>query len=296
MKSFFLKLMAFAAIVVAIDVTFGFACREYRAGVSGGKTRLDEIAAHQTTAELLVFGSSRAWHHYDTRLLADSLGMTTFNCGVNSMGIEFFYPRLQQILKRYTPRMIIYDVTPFMDYMRTTTIPVTVKRLKPHFHEPEVYDMIRSLDNLEWLKSHSATYRYHGELSAYMTDDRSRDRYFDGYSPLPHTVNNVNTPKHKAMAIDAAKLEIMDRFMAMCRKAGIKLVFVLSPYYKNDMGDQSGPLRSIAARHSVPVLDYFNDAAFINDSTLFRDASHMDSLGADRFTRVVIGELKKCER
>lgn len=295
MKRFFLKLLIFFLIVLAIDISYGLAMKHIRRNVAAGMTRLDNQAVYETTAPVLIFGSSRARRHYDTRIFADSLGMEVFNCGYNSMGIVFFDVRLTQILKRYTPRVIIYDITPLFDMMKSAKTKTDVNRLKPFFFDPEVYDAVLRLDTLEWFKSHSATYRYHDKYSEYISDNANKEEFHNGYAPLRGSLS-VKEQKHAPMKIDPAKMAILDNFATRCHDRNIELYFVLSPYYKNDMGDQAAELRRLAARHRLHVLDHFNDSTFTADSTLYWDASHMNADGATLFSRIVASKIAELRR
>ncbi|MCM1005295.1 MAG: SGNH/GDSL hydrolase family protein [Prevotella sp.] len=295
MKRFALKLLIFILIVVCIDISYGYLVRSYRRDVKAGMTRLDNIAVYETQADVLVFGSSRARRHYDTRILTDSLGMSAFNCGYNSMGIEFFYPRLKQILSRHTPKMIIYDITPLYDVMQSNSKNVNILRLKPYFHDPIVSDAIMEFDVKEWIKLHSATYRFHGEMKQYMADQDNTEKFFNGYAPLNGTLK-IDFQPHAKMVPDSAKLIKVEQFIKLCKQNKIDLYFVISPYFNNDMGDQSAELRNITSRYNVPVLDHFNDAAYLSDTTLYWDASHLNSKGAEALTRQITGEILALKR
>lgn len=291
MRGFLLKLLLFAVIIAVLDFGYGLYGDSVRKGVRNGVTGLDNEALYHTTAPMLVFGSSRAWHHYDTRILRDSLGMDIYNCGVNSMGVQFFYPRLQQILRRYTPRVIIYDSSPVYDCVKSTSDAVTARRLQPYFCESEVYRFMRELSLTEWIKCHSATYRYHDRLSEYRADADNHGRFYDGYQPLTGT-KSVKTHTHESVSADSVKVRLLHRFINLCHSHDIKLIFVISPYYKADMGPATEILKQAAAEHGVPVIDRFNDSVFMADSTLFFDESHLNSRGATRFTRTLIPQIK----
>ncbi len=295
MRRFFIKLLIFTAIIVGIDVGYGLYCDHIRRGVQSGMTRLDYIAAYETRADVLVFGSSRARRHYDTRILRDSLGMSCFNCGYNSMGIGFFKFRLKQILDRYTPKLIIYDITPMYDLMVSDARKVNNLRMKPYFFDDTAYAMVRRNDFKEWIKYHSATYRYHDAIKDYKADSRSKETFYDGYAPLNGT-QKIEVKRHAGMTPDPAKARLLEELMSVCLQRGVKLVFVLSPYYCNDMADPADDLRKLSARYGVPVIDHFCDSRFISDSTLYWDAAHMNSEGAARFTRCIISEIKASVR
>lgn len=294
MKRFYIKLLIFALIVIAIDFGFGVFFDHYRRATTAGMTNLDRIAAEETRAPIIVVGSSRARRHYDTRIITDSLGAECFNCGVNNMGIEFILPRIRQMLKRYTPKLIIYDVTPLYDLMESNSWPASLSGLKTHFNDAPVSEAIRQRDPLEWVKCLSATYRYHRKLKDIESDRESKEVFHNGYAPLRGT-KGVKKEKHAPMTPDPAKLAMVEELIAECKNRGVELVFVLSPYYNNDMGDQGAVLRPIARRHNLTVIDHFNDKAYVKADSLFWDQSHMNAAGADVFTRTVVSEIKNLD-
>lgn len=295
MKKFFVRLLIFLAIVVCIDVVYGYAMRSYRRNVKAGITRLDNIAVYETRADVLIFGSSRARHHYDTRIVADSLGMSVFNCGFNGMGIEFLNPRLKQILSRYTPKVIIYDITPAYDLMQPDDEEISNKRtiihLKPFFHDTIARNAIRELDFKEWIKLHSAAYRYHDEIYMYIADQNNNEKFINGYAPLEGTLK-IDFKPHDKMTPDTVKLRILEQFVSLCRQKNIDLYFTISPYFNNDMGDQAVQLRKIAEKYGIPVIDHFNDKAFLNDSSLYWDVPHLNSKGATLLTKQISSEIR----
>ena len=50
-------------------------------------------------------------------MISDSLGVSCYNAGESGCGIILAYGRLLMILERYTPKAIIYEVTPDFDYL-----------------------------------------------------------------------------------------------------------------------------------------------------------------------------------
>jgi hypothetical protein len=49
------------------------------------------------------------------RIIQDSLNMTCYNCGYDACGIITAYGLLRTLYKRYTPKVILYEVTPKFD-------------------------------------------------------------------------------------------------------------------------------------------------------------------------------------
>ena len=61
-------------------------------------------------ADVIVLGSSRARHHYSTRMIADSLGMTCYNAGIDGHDMLYAYVVFRSMVERHCPRVVILDV------------------------------------------------------------------------------------------------------------------------------------------------------------------------------------------
>ena len=64
-------------------------------------------------SQILIMGNSRAQHHYDPRIISDSLKMSCYNLGIDG-GHSILLPNVltEIILKRYTPKIIIVEFNP----------------------------------------------------------------------------------------------------------------------------------------------------------------------------------------
>ena len=114
MKKFILHILLFFGIVTVVDVTAGFAFKHLQS-IAGGGTGAEYYVCKEGSEDVLVMGSSRASHHYVSRILADSLGMTCYNGGQDGNGIVMQYGRWKMISKRHVPKVLIYDIEPAFD-------------------------------------------------------------------------------------------------------------------------------------------------------------------------------------
>src|SRR5205809_1548167 len=70
--------------------------------------------AHSITnpsEDIYIYGSSRAVHGYDTRVFADSLGLSCFNSGRENSNILYHSAILKEMLKKHTPEIVVLDVS-----------------------------------------------------------------------------------------------------------------------------------------------------------------------------------------
>lgn len=69
--------------------------------------KTDNFISDEVDANILIFGSSRAAHHYVPSILSDSLDMSCYNCGMDGNGIIYGYGKLKTITARYYPKIVI---------------------------------------------------------------------------------------------------------------------------------------------------------------------------------------------
>ena len=117
MKRFVIKILVFLAIMFILDRGFGLAMKYLQDHAKGGYVGHHNYILHQANEDILIFGSSRAIHHYNPQIIEDSLGMSCYNCGQDGNGIVLFYGWWQMIKERYQPKMIVYDVNPSFDLL-----------------------------------------------------------------------------------------------------------------------------------------------------------------------------------
>lgn len=124
-------------MLVGLDLLSGFIFREMTNKAKGGDTARNEYIAHKVDAPILIFGSSRAIHHYVPKIFRDSLGIDCYNCGQDGMGIILFYGRYKMITQRYIPKVIVYDVLSGFDLEQGDNYSY-IGWLKPYYDIPGI--------------------------------------------------------------------------------------------------------------------------------------------------------------
>ena len=173
MKRLFIKIAVFVAFVFVVDFAFGYVMKSALATITKGDWGRRNYILNDTHEDILIFGSSRAIHHYDPRIFADSLHISCYNCAEDGNGILLHYPRIEMILQRYNPHIIIYDLIPDFDllqYDNTSFLGI----LRPYSNDPYVKEVLRDIDNKELLKLHSNLYKYNSSFIEMMAQRFSR--------------------------------------------------------------------------------------------------------------------------
>ena len=117
MKKFLIKIGIFFSFVLIFDVLSGKVFSFLVDHAKGGDNKRNNYICNEVKEDILIFGSSRALHHYNPIIISDSLKMSCYNCGQNGNGAILNYGRYQLICQRYHPKVLIYDVLADFDLL-----------------------------------------------------------------------------------------------------------------------------------------------------------------------------------
>jgi hypothetical protein len=297
-KSFFIKLVAFLSLFSVVDLVVGYGIKTINEGVEKGDYgRNNYIMKEMTGKDILVFGSSRAIHHYDPHILSDSLGLSCFNCGEDGMGIILSYSRLKAVLKRYTPKVVVYDIEISYDLAKDDNARYLGK-LNLFYPDYDLEQVYNDVSTTEKYKMISHLYRYNSQLvdifiqriSSY--PEYARDATF---FPLMGKLNYMpETPRSCEIEVDSLKVKYLNMFISKCEDNKIKLFFTVSPKFLIQHDCELSILKRISAQRHIQLLSHYNDTTFTLHKELFVDPVHLNSEGSCQYTKVISSEIKKC--
>lgn len=165
MKRLLLRLFYFAIILIIVDQVGGKIFDYMNEHQKGGYIQQLNYALNESHEDILIFGSSRCYNHYVPRIISDSLGMSCYNCGYEGEGILFHYGRIRKILNRYKPKLIIYDVEPYFDYLGADDEKY-LKHLMPFVSsDTSIANYFKEISPMEYLKTRSKLYCYNTKFT-----------------------------------------------------------------------------------------------------------------------------------
>lgn len=299
MKKFILRILMFAGLIAAIDFSFGKTMNYMHDHSKGGGMAKRLYMAREAEDEIMLFGSSRMNHHYNPMILEDSLGLTCFNAGQDGNGIIMSYGFLEMMLKRYKPSLIVYDLSEF-DFSVGDNMKY-ISLLKPYYSEPSIQEIITDISPMDKYKMMCSMYKYNSLvvriLGSYIS---SSSEYQKGYLPLGGTMDyEVDDPVENAPMMDSVKVKYLRKFVELCKAKDVELVFSLSPRYKAKDSSYYKAVKEMILKMNVPFLDNYSNPVFCNKRDLFQDQIHMNSKGADEYTRYLVPYLReyiKCDK
>lgn len=300
MKKFFIKMAVLLLILAVGDFLIGKGMDYVYANVMSGGQRRNNFIANEMDADILVFGSSRALHHYNAQLIQDSLGLSCYNCGQDGNGIMLDYGRLLLVKKRYTPKCVIVDITPKYDLLSTKE-GYDMGWLRPYYYDDKgIRDLFADVDDKEKFKMLSSAYRYNSffltRLASYLSGKVEEDKT-KGFMPIDSRPGDVRINKMLSFSdveYDSLKLDYFSKLIDLA--AGSRLYFVISPVWydmKTRREEEIKPLKAICRQKGIPLVDFTNHPKYLRNDSLFSDGTHLNSLGADIFSRDIVHILSK---
>ena len=285
----------FFAIVALIDILFGAACDYLYNHSKGGDTYKIKYAVKDGHADVLIMGSSRANRHYNPNIFADSLGMTAYNLGIDGSGAILADGLYRLISERYSPKYIIYELTPsfdFYQYSGDANNTRYLSQLKPYYLEKSIFDVFDDVEKNERVKLKSGLYRYNTSflnlVRFYFTGGGS----VNGYSPLYGQMKSFEKMESDGNhnVIDPLKIKYLKQLIADCERGGTQLFFVISPKFGAESSDEYAPGIEICEQSGYMVIDHFCD---MQEMDYFNDSYHLNSFGSDAFSRMIVKEIKQ---
>ena len=288
--------MLFVAIIFCVDRISGRVFTYFVDKTKGGYVGHHQYINNICDKDILVFGSSRAVHHYNSKMISNSLGMSCYNCGQDGNGIILNYGHWLMLKERYQPKCIIYDVYPEYDLLYGDNHKY-LGWLKLYYNRAGISDIFEKIDKTEKYKMQSMLYRYNYNplqvVADFIQPIKEIDKY--GFRPLvgkldTMRIRKVGRTKAQSYQFDSVKLSYLERMIH--ERGSTKIIFVISPSWYGTDSMAFVPLKDICSRENIPIIDLSNSADFVGNMKLYRDGNHLNADGADEFTRDLVKILK----
>jgi hypothetical protein len=261
-------------------------------------------AVQKANEKVLIFGSSRALHHYVSDVFEKKLNLTTYNIGRNGKNILYSYALLSQILTHHKPEIIILDVQQKElswksgkdgeDEMISSLLPYAQ-------HAPVIANSISAIRKEDIILSTLfKTYPYNSNVAqilGYHYGFMSELKNVKGYAPLNGNKvkmeENNNSEKAKEEVIDKKLMEAFDNFLSLAKKNRSKVYIIVSPTSTNsyETSVKSIPkMKIIAQKYGFNLYDFSRSKEF-EDYKLFYDYTHLNNEGAVKFSNLVLDKV-----
>ena len=274
MKKFLLKVIGLVVAIVIFDVLFGLGFEFLLQNAKGGDSKRNNYICNEVGADVLIFGSSRAFHHYNPVIISDSLGMTCYNCGQDGNGSILNYGRYQLICQRYHPQVLIYDLYPLFDLFAKDDNHKYLGHLRPYYDRNGIAEIFESVDETEKFKMKSNLYRYNSKFVQILSDNiiPQQSDGIQGFRPLNLEMDSLLVRKNKEhkdvdYSFDSLKINYLKRLVELSNDT--KIIFVVSPYWNGMDTTSLQIVKPFCQEHNIPILNYSNDSRYLYHTEYF---------------------------
>lgn len=303
------KIALFAALIAGLDFGVGkglaYLYGQCREGDFGGRINLALEQRH----DIVVFGSSRALHHYIPERIEANTGLSCFNAGMDAQTLLYHFGLQQMILDKYQPKLLVLDLnTEDIRYDPDRRAYGKLSRLLPFHKHPEVHKLLLKRSPYEKWKLLSQIYPYNSQvlsilryrLKANAEGSQARKGYVPLHgSDMPALLARWD-PQPIPALVDREYIGYLHRFIQKARNQGIPIVVCSSPLWEIDNGNYCEQHKALVRRYKevlasldVPLIEITQkNYPLFRDPALFKDLTHLNDAGAQHFSKLFAQRLQ----
>lgn len=295
---FFIKVILIIIIILVIDQGIGTILKHFYFRQKHGEASNITYAIDSTVADILIFGSSRAKHHYIPQILGDGLHYSCFNVGADGNYLLYSYAIFKTIINRYNPKLIIFDIRPYeLGYIASEYDRLSL--LLPYYQKyPEIRQAIELRGPFEKIKHISAIYSFNSLIFQIVNGNlgvsKPKESDLQGYTPLFKKMQpqKIGTWDICGITLDEDKINVLKDIILTCKQKNIELIFVHSPIWINmKQSNCQNIIHDVCFENNVRYIDQANDSTFMKRPDYFEDFSHLNNEGAKVFSNMLIDKI-----
>lgn len=293
MKKILLKGAILLLLIILTDLLIGQIFRGLYYKVRSGSVYNITYGLRDCLDEVLIMGDSEVKHGLISNMITDSLAMSCHNLGLDGNNIYFQYGVLKELLKRYTPEIIIISESIALEAESSVT------SLFPYYKDfPEVRNTILEIAPGEKIKLLSKAYTYNSLILKIIPGIIRAEPDNGGYSPLISGQNRMNYDLVPDTVYFKGKSTIRSRsyfekFIRLAVSSGCKVVILNAPRYSYVLYNEGSTIDRIVEGEDVIYLEYENDTIFTGHPDYFYDEFHLNHKGAVMLTNQVIADIRE---
>ena len=255
------------------------------------------VAFQESSCDIAIFGDSRAIHHYNPLILSDSLRCSSNVFGFWGQNIYYHYATLNALLdySKTKPKVVLLELGAIDVNNTPGWNTEKLNLLFPYFYSDsivrELLSEVLDKEELSFVVA-SGLYRHNSKIIPYLRN--AFEDTFIGFKPLKKEWKEPikKSDKELGSQIDYMKVKYIEKFIELCRKENLTLIFTVSPKYvllsKEHWKEK---VKEIANNNNIRLLDHEQDKYFLDHRELFKDLLHLNEKGANIYSRIIAKEI-----
>ena len=297
MKRFFKLIFCGFVLVFLGDLIIGTSLDYLYQNVKSGNLYRTSYSINKSSADIFIFGNSRANHHYNPKIIEEETGLTSYNTGRDGQSIFFSTSVFKLILKRHKPKLVILDYGSNFQFSEKHYD--RISSLLPYYRRhKELDDIITLRSRFEKLKLYSKIYPFNSLITTIIIGNISYNKIrqgfvYNGFIPVSGTAKSITgsikTIPELPNNIDSNLVKKFEEFILIAKDKNINVVVVYSPklFKKNKFDISLNIAMNICKENDVKFIDLSESPVFIHKNNLFIDRVHLNSDGANLFTKLL---------
>ncbi|MEO5999793.1 MAG: hypothetical protein ABIO79_12690 [Ferruginibacter sp.] len=258
---------------------------------------------------VLIVGSSRALVNVDTRILDSVTGLRSYNYGLNAVTIRTCFNIMKYALHYQNDvKFVLLNI----DYNMFNVSKDPYKDAYYYPFEKNFQNFLMTDSTANWYihKLNFLDISLYDDFAKYAAVDgwirpgRTIDGVYKGFYPH-QTLNDfsespVNDLSKTEIPVNENDFSILNDIAGLCKKANVKLVFVIAPYFKKDFPGNYYTnyysllerIKQVAQQNDILFLDYAS-LPMASDKAYFYNGNHLNVKGAGIYSSIVADTIRK---
>jgi len=310
LKNILLFILSIILLAYPLDLFISYNLKKSNTYVDGEYSTWNDLYNGEINADIVIYGSSRAWVHINPALFEKSFGLATYNLGIDGHNFWLQYLRHKTLLQyNKKPKYIILSVDIYSLQKRGDLY--NYEQFLPYMLlEKDIKNYTSSYKGFSSLDYYYPLIRYVGNKNAVMQSIansllffKSKPKRIKGYEGQDRNWNNdlfkaKQKIKHYEGKLDAASLKLFNNFLKECDEKDIKVILAYTPEYVDGQSFVKNRkeiitlFENFSEKYKIPFLDYSANE-ICTKKEYFYNASHLNKRGATLFTNMLIKDLKE---
>jgi len=287
------KLAALLLILVATDFLAGQLLQRLYLNQRSGSAFKTVYAVEKCREPLVIMGSSRAYHHYNTSLIEKKTGLKGYNLGRDGSGILYDYAVFNTICERAVPKCLVLDIN-LEEFQQQQITYDLLYQLLPHYKKNAyIREVVNLRSPFEFLKAQSSLYRHNSQLFYTLVYNFGSQKEEKGFLPLHGKIDSsIHYPPQTEGATDSLLVHYFERLIQTAQRKGTRMYACVSPTLNEYLQSKSLAItRLLCDQYNIRFYDFSTDTAFTCHRELFSDYSHMNAEGAQLFSERIADSI-----
>jgi hypothetical protein len=309
MKKFIRRILYFIAPIIVLALPLDLAISNILKSKSlyaGEYEVWNDVLEGKIDAKIAIYGSSRAWVHFNTTIFEKEMHQKTYNLGIDGHNFWLQHLRHKEYFKyNIHPKLIICSVDIFTLAKRKDLY--NLNQFLPYMlWNNDFYEYTNTYKGFNSSDYYIPLKRYVGNLkisNLIASTTKIRHNGFKGQEKEWNTdLKKIKASKpNYRIELDSISILLFKQFINEMNKKNIDVILVNTPEYiegqtfVKNRNEIISIFDEIAKKHNIPFLNYSNNV-ISHDKSLFYNTLHLNKKGADIFTEKFVIDLEKYER